>query len=28
MLLKVGSRGSEVKLLQEFLNIGIDGIVG
>jgi len=28
MLLKVGSRGSEVKLLQEFLNIGNDGIFG
>jgi hypothetical protein len=28
MLLRVGSRGSEVKLLQEFLNIGNDGIFG
>lgn len=28
MLLKVGSRGPEVKLLQEFLNIGNDGIFG
>jgi hypothetical protein len=28
MLLKVGSRGLEVKLLQEFLNIGNDGIFG
>jgi hypothetical protein len=28
MLLKVGSRGKEVKELQEFLNIGADGIFG
>jgi hypothetical protein len=28
MLLKVGSKGSEVKLLQEFLNIGNDGVFG
>ena len=28
MLLKVGSRGPEVKQLQEFLNIGNDGIFG
>ena len=28
MLLKVGSRGSEVKQLQEFLKIGADGIFG
>ena len=28
MLLKKGSRGTEVKLLQEFLNIGADGIFG
>jgi hypothetical protein len=28
MLLKKGSRGDEVKLLQEFLNIGDDGIFG
>ena len=28
MLLKKGSRGNEVKLLQEFLNIGADGIFG
>lgn len=28
MLLKVGSRGAEVKLLQEYLNIGADGIFG
>jgi len=28
MLLKVGSRGNEVKLLQEFLGIGVDGIFG
>jgi hypothetical protein len=28
MLLKVGSKGLEVKLLQEFLNIGNDGIFG
>ena len=28
MLLKVGSRGKEVKELQEFLNIDADGIFG
>ena len=28
MLLKVGSKGKEVKLLQEFLGIGADGIFG
>ena len=28
MLLRVGSRGQEVKDLQEFLNIGADGIFG
>ena len=28
MLLKVGSRGKEVKLLQEFLGLGADGIFG
>ena len=28
MLLKVGSRGKEVKELQEFLNIGADGVFG
>jgi hypothetical protein len=28
MLLKVGSKGNEVKLLQEFLEIGADGIFG
>lgn len=28
MILKVGSRGKEVKELQEFLNIGADGIFG
>lgn len=28
MLLKVGSRGANVKLLQEYLNIGSDGIFG
>jgi peptidoglycan hydrolase-like protein with peptidoglycan-binding domain len=28
MLLKVGSRGKEVKELQEFLEIGADGIFG
>lgn len=28
MLLRKGSRGPEVKLLQEFLNIGNDGIFG
>jgi len=28
MLLKVGSKGKEVKLLQEFLEIGADGIFG
>ena len=28
MLLKVGSRGKEVKLLQEFLEVGADGIFG
>ena len=28
MLLKIGSRGKEVKELQEFLNIGADGIFG
>jgi hypothetical protein len=28
MFLKVGSRGPEVKQLQEFLNIGNDGIFG
>jgi peptidoglycan hydrolase-like protein with peptidoglycan-binding domain len=28
MLLKLNSRGPEVKLLQEFLNIGNDGIFG
>ena len=28
MFLKVGSRGPEVKQLQEFLNIGADGIFG
>ena len=28
MLLKVGSRGPEVKSLQEFLGIGADGIFG
>ena len=28
MLLKVGSKGREVKLLQEFLGIGADGIFG
>ena len=28
MLLKIGSRGNEVKELQEFLGIGADGIFG
>ena len=28
MLLKIGSKGTEVKLLQEFLGIGADGIFG
>ena len=28
MLLKVGSKGKEVKELQEFLEIGADGIFG
>ena len=28
MILKVGSRGQEVKDLQEFLEIGADGIFG
>ena len=28
MLLKVGSRGNEVKQIQEFLGIGADGIFG
>ena len=28
MILKVGSRGKEVKELQEFLGIGADGIYG
>ena len=28
MILKIGSRGNEVKLLQEFLEIGADGIFG
>ena len=28
MILKIGSRGKEVKELQEFLEIGADGIFG
>ena len=28
MLLKVGSKGKEVKLLQQFLEVGADGIFG
>src|SRR6056300_1818545 len=28
MLIKVGSKGNEVKLLQQFLEIGADGIFG
>ena len=28
MLLKIGTKGNEVKELQEFLNIGADGIFG
>ena len=28
MILKIGSRGKEVKTLQEFLNITADGIFG